>query len=245
MIRASIVVVLLAGCGGAPDPAPAIASGEPREDPIPFVQRGLDLIQQQQCERAMSEGFEPALAIFERQRDDVATPRASRTINAAEVSSLDEEPTEAAAPDARIGPEWSDTMYLQAFCLVETGQIEQAEQLLQRALTLIPDDVVYACELGHIRQGQARHDDAMALYRAALANVRELRQSGAMGSTELFGNSLSWWERRALRGIGYSQIELGQLEQADATYRAVLSIDPNDERAIRELQLISVRRGAI
>lgn len=244
MTRALLVLLLLAGCGGAQRP-PATASDEPREDPIPFVQRGLELVEQRQCERAMAEGFEPALAIFERQRDGVDMPRASRMINAAEVSRLAEDPSAAEAPDAPIGPEWSDTMYLQAFCLVEIGQPEQAEQLLQRALTLIPDDVVYACELGHIRQQQERHEDAMALYRAALANVRALRQSGSMGNTRLFGEPLDWWERRALRGIGYSQIERGQLEQADATYRAVLAINPRDERALRELQLISVRRGAI
>jgi len=244
MTRALLVLLLLAGCGPAQQP-PMTASDRLREDPTPFVQHGLDLIQRQQCERAMAEGFEPALAIFERQRDTAEPPRASRMINAAQVSSLDEDPEAAAAPDAQIGPEWSDTMYLQAFCLVEVGQIDQAEQLLQRALTLIPDDVVYACELGHIRQGQGRHEDAMALYRGALENVRGLRQSGSMGGTRLFGNPLDWWERRALRGIGYSQIEIGQLEAADATYRAVLAIDPSDERALRELELISVRRGAI
>jgi len=136
-------------------------------------------------------------------------------------------------------------MYLQAFCLVDAGRSTEAVALLERALTLIPDDVVYACELGHVRQEEGRFEEAMTIFRGALENARTLERSGALSRALLFGQPLGWWTRRALRGVGFSLIELGRLPEADAVYRQVLVIDPTDERAIQELQLIATRRGAI
>ena len=257
MRGALVLVALLAGCGPgeATDGDGANvnlhtgggAGGEvaTREDPMPFVRRGMALVQEQQCERAMAEGFGPALAIFEQAHPaDRGAPRASRIVNAAGVSSLNA-PTEAGTTEADIGSSWSDTMYLQAFCLVELGRTDEAGALLQRALTILPNDLVYSCELGHIRQREQRFDEAMVLYRGALENARMLVRSRALGGTSLFGQTLEWWVRRALRGIGFTQVELGQLVEAEATYRQVLEIDPNDAGAIRELQLIATRRGAI
>ncbi|MEZ4340618.1 MAG: tetratricopeptide repeat protein [Sandaracinaceae bacterium] len=204
------------------------AGGE-ATDPVALehVRRGIALVQAQQCPRAMAEGFEPALAIFAARYGD-AIPRASR-IQGSELP----------------GPEVSDTLYLEAFCLVELGETERAAALLERALTVIPGDVVYACELGHIRQGEQRHQDALRLFGTAVEYARALRQTPGMEGTSLFGQSLVWWEGRALRGIGYTQYELGDFAAAEAAYRQALALDPNDERALQELQLIATRRGAI
>lgn len=205
------------------------SSGGEAADPqaLELVRRGIALVQAQQCPRAMAEGFEPALEIFAAHYGD-SPPRASRV------------------PTSELpGPEVSDTLYLEAFCLVELGQTDRAAVLLEHALAVIPGDVVYACELGHIRQGEARHQDAMALFTAGLENARALRQTPGMADTTLFGQGLIWWEGRALRGIGYTQYELGDLAAAEAAYRQALALDPNDERALQELQLIAARRGAI
>ncbi len=228
------LVVLLGACGPEEEIVEdrryqdLTSGGEaPDAEAMALVRRGIALVQAEQCERAMVEGFEPALAIWQ-QRYGEAPPRASRL------------------PDSELaGPEVGDTLYLEAFCLVETGHPEQAALLLERALSLIEGDVVYACELGHIRQGEGRHDDALRLFASALENVRSLRQSPGLADTTLFGQGLVWWQGRALRGIGYTQYERGNLEAAEAAYREALALDPNDQRAIQELQLIATRRGAI
>jgi hypothetical protein len=43
---------------------------------------------------------------------------------------------------------------------------------------------------------------------------------------------------RAKRGIGYSLIELGMLDDAEQQYNECLSIDPNDEKSKHEIQYI-------
>jgi tetratricopeptide (TPR) repeat protein len=40
---------------------------------------------------------------------------------------------------------------------------------------------------------------------------------------------------RALRGIGYVDVELGKLDEAEAMYRRCLDIDPKDQKATGEL----------
>lgn len=209
------------------------AGGEapPSQEAMTFLERAMVLIQQDQCQRAIDEALLPALDRFEAQYPaDRPLPTASRRAD---------------ARGSAAGPEWSDAMYLHAFCLVEVGRADEASRWLERALTRIPSDVVYSCELGHIRQGQGRMPDALTIFQGALENARGLRESGAIGQQLLFGQPLDWWERRALRGIGYTQYELGDMAAAEAAYRAALAIDPNDERALRELQLIATRRGAI
>ncbi len=217
---------------------------------IRLTRVGTELARAGRCAQAIAEAFTPALAIFERQYQSSGhPPRASRVLNPESVTALDAEiddPAEGSPSEApRLGPEWSDAMYLQAFCLVDTGRSEEAAVLLARALTLIPNDVVYACELGHIRQQQRRFEDAIELFRGALENAEFLGRAGGMAGALLFGQPLDWWTRRSLRGIGFSLFELGRLEEAEATYRRVLELDPRDQQAIRELQLIATRRGAI
>ncbi len=200
-------------------------SASPDAEALAHVRHGLARIREGQCEAALAEGFEPALALFEA-RAPAGPPRASRV------------------PGAGPGPEWSDTLYLQAFCLVELGRADEASAVLERALAAMPGDVVYACELGHIRQQQGRFDDALALFEGALESAQALG-STPIAASPLFGQRLAWWQGRALRGIGFTQYERGELDAAEAAYRAAIALDPNDRRAIEELQLIATRRGAI
>ncbi|NMC69958.1 MAG: tetratricopeptide repeat protein, partial [Myxococcales bacterium] len=51
------------------------------------------------------------------------------------------------------------------------------------------------------------------------------------------------WQTRALRGIGYALVELGRLEDARATYRRALDLDPNDASARKELEYVNGRLG--
>lgn len=249
-VTAVLLAILLGGCattGATQATGDTVTTPAAAPDPetARLIAHGTQLAQTGHCDRAMSEALAPALALFERaHRADPSPPRASRVVNSGSVSSLGTDAAGASSPPT-LGPEWSDTMYLQAFCLVDAGRSTEAVALLERALTLIPDDVVYACELGHVRQEEGRFEEAMTIFRGALENARTLERSGALSRALLFGQPLGWWTRRALRGVGFSLIELGRLPEADAVYRQVLVIDPTDERAIQELQLIATRRGAI
>jgi tetratricopeptide (TPR) repeat protein len=145
--------------------------------------------------------------------------------------------------------QWTDTLYLMAFCLVELGRLAEAAPYLQRALALLPGDVVYACELGNILQAAHDYTGALALFQAALENVNMLSATSEFGPTptepeggSLFGMTMEEWTRRSMRGIGFQLIELGQLDQAEAIYREILAIDPNDAAAMNELAYIDELR---
>lgn len=261
MTRSPIVaaLALLIGCASVPADeasrgeqhngnvnrpyAASSSSGGERDAPLPasdpradaMVGRGIELVQQGRCDQAVAEGFDPAIAIYAELYPSpgslIATRVPSQGMGGARTV---------------ISPAWSDAMYLRAFCLVEMHRFDEANAQLEEALALLPNDVVYSCELGHLRQAAQRWDDALVIYRAALANVEELERSGALtGGGLLFGMSLPDWRRRALRGIGFTQIELGQLDEAEETYRRVLEIDPQDEQAIHELAVIAQLRQAI
>jgi len=214
-----------------------------------YIARGMSLLGERRCEEAIRLGFDPAIAEFERSFEPgtrVIGSRASGPANALPLLAT-------AASDGRnavvIDAEYSDTVYMRAYCLVELGRVPEAAQALQRALEVIPDDVAYACEFGNILQERHEWAASLDIYQRALANVDALDSTGAFNGTPEFptgrpilGLTLTDWRRRAMRGIGFSLIEAGDLDGAEAMFRRVLEIDPSDERALSELAFIAERR---
>ncbi|MCC6875146.1 MAG: hypothetical protein IT378_12635 [Sandaracinaceae bacterium] len=250
----SLALLLLTACGGSAPSEPqtesqATSGGEraaaPQGDPNELVRTGTELIREGRCVAAIHEGFAPAVRAFEAQAEPGVRVLASRAGGAGALMAL----LMAAAEQQNavvVGPEWPDAIYMHAFCLVELQRFDEAAQLLERALAMMPNDVVYSCELGHIMQQRQDWRRSMQLYQGALENVGLLEQSGAFTAEDtIFGQTLSDWRRRALRGIGFTQIELGELDAATETYRQVLAIDPSDERALHELRVIDERRRGL
>lgn len=256
----ALVSLTLAACGGGAPLPPTTRSetassgdetphaGSAEADPLDYVDQGVGYIRRGQFELAIQRGFDPALALYERSSAEGERVYASRTGGAAALLLL---MTAASEHESAVvtGAAWPDTLYLKAFCLVELGRVDEAEETLRRALELMPGDVVYSCELGHIMQGRRQWDEALALFRAALENVAQLEQSDAFAHTAeqpdgplLFERTLAQWRLRAMRGIGFTQIELGQLNEAEDTFRRVLQLDPHDTRAPGELEYIQRQR---
>ncbi len=207
-----------------------------------YLGRGMALLQQRQWRAAVEQGFDPALRLFEREYAEVGIVRGSRAGGATALLSLMQI---AADQDtgAVVGAEWSDTMYLRAFCLIELGDTAAAEAQLRAALEVIPNDFLYSSELGHLQQAARQWQLALASFRAAKENVELLIRT--TGPDELvFGQPLLGYRMRAMRGIGFSLYELGDLDGAEAIYREVLAINPNDAQVQHELALIAERRGS-
>lgn len=260
--RIAILVPMLAasvmsGCAGASsaaepttaDPAPAASNnaGGDRAATEAYLARGMALLGERRCDEAIRLGFDPAIASFERGFAPGVRVLGSRTGADAMMLSM------LAASEGRdavvIGPDYSDAIYLRAYCLVELGRVPEAAHALQRALEVIPDDVAYACELGNIMQERREWAASLDIYRRALANVDALDRTGAFNGTlehptglPILGLTVSDWRRRAMRGIGFSLIEVGDLDGAEAMFMRVLEIDPNDARALNELAFIAERR---
>jgi tetratricopeptide (TPR) repeat protein len=254
------LVLWLVGCGSSrpvanPEARTATTGGDSTttsaqaQDPHDLVARGIALTESHRCAEAIRDGYEPAIAIYQRQVEPGTRVMATRGGPGSALLSL-----LLASGDGQsavvMGPEWPDTLYLEAYCQVELGRMDLAAQTLQRALEMIPGDVAYACELGNILQEGHEWQRALELYRAGLDNVMTLARSTEYAPTaeapegpRVLGMTLSSWQRRALRGIGFSLIELHDLDGAERMFQQVLAIDPSDERAMGELRYIAQLRA--
>ena len=211
-----------------------------------YVAAGMAHVRTRRCDLAITQGFDPALAAFERNRPGpgvrVVASRSAGSPAQALLALFEASQQNPQGSTVLTDATWPDTMYMKAFCLVDLGRVDEAEVWLRRALELIPNDVVYSCELGHIQQQRRNWDASLAIYQGALDNVTALEASLPPDAT-FFGLSISDWTRRSLRGIGYTLIEMGRYDEAIQIYHRVLAIDPNDERAQQELQYINQRRA--
>lgn len=127
----------------------------------------------------------------------------------------------------------TDALYLKGYAAVDFGQIEQAETYLKRAVKMAPVNSMYLSELGHIYHAKQewgpaletflKSEEAARTYSPPSVKVRELT--------------------RAMRGVGYSFIELGRLDEAEKKFRECLKINAYDEMATKEIEYINHLRS--
>lgn len=207
-----------------------------------WLDAGIALAKQRQCERAIAEGFDKVLEFFERRHDPARTKiRCGRTSVAGLGAGL-----EAALGGGDItvlGPEWCDALFYKAYCLTELDRVPEAETLLAQACEMMPGDPMYLAELGDAQQRQGKSEAALATFERALAAATALAAEPDAAARSPAGRPPVQWQTRALRGIGYALVELGRLEDARATYRRALDLDPNDASARKELEYVNGRLG--
>lgn len=236
-----ILAALLVACGGG-NGASGTTTPTPSGVGDASLARGVERMQSGQCDAALREDFLPMIAQGEREANGRAI-RSTRTPGPAGdlQALLGADPEQASVA---VGSDYPDMIYFAAYCAVELGDLALAEQLLGRALQIIPDDPAYLCELGHVAQAARAFDEALEIFERAERSAAELsaRFAGLSEPVWIIGHDLPWWHRRALRGIGFSLIELGRLDEAEQIYRRVLAIDPGDEQAATELRVIDEMR---
>ena len=119
--------------------------------------------------------------------------------------------------------------FYMGFLLNHQGDYKGAMQWLNRAQELQPGYPPILMEMGHSLGMQGRHDAALALYERIVAQGEAVLP--AMRAT-------------ALRGMGFSCIELKDLDRADRCYQDSLALDPGNTMALQQRQYIaSLKRG--
>jgi Flp pilus assembly protein TadD len=128
---------------------------------------------------------------------------------------------------------WADAFYLKGYANFDLGKFEDAKTYIKKALELSPSNSMYLSELGHIYHFERKWSEAADLYKQAeeYANSYSPEQSKNEELT------------RAMRGIGYSLIELGKLDEAEEKYKKCLEINENDKKALNELKYIQSLRN--
>ncbi|MHC4085296.1 MAG: tetratricopeptide repeat protein [Planctomycetota bacterium] len=97
----------------------------------------------------------------------------------------------------------------------EKGNLQEAEKLLQRAVTLDPNNTEYQLKLGSLFQGSDRFSDALQIY-------------GKVSQIEP-GNIISRWN------TGVILMQLKQFNNAENVFKKVITLDPKFSGGYREL----------
>jgi Flp pilus assembly protein TadD len=131
-----------------------------------------------------------------------------------------------------LGPEPGLAVYLKGFALLELKDTAQARTYLELATRLAPANSQYLSELGHLEQVSKNWARSLELFTDAESYAK-------------FGTPETQRTRRtrALRGQGFSLIELGRLDEAEDRFNKCLALDSGDERARRELRYIADLRA--
>ena len=127
-----------------------------------------------------------------------------------------------------IGPLCAEANYLQGYALLELGLAEDGKKYIENAGKLSPLNSLYLSELGHIYQTEKNWQRALEIFSKAEEYAEEFSPDKKK-NFELM---------RAKRGIGFSLIELGKLDEAEKKFQQCLEIDNNDRASLGELKYI-------
>ncbi len=129
-----------------------------------------------------------------------------------------------------IEPAWCRAQYIRAFALVDLKRLDEAREGYQRLVAYAPQNSRYLNELGYVFQQEKQWQESVDTYRRSEA-AAALSPDGADVERCV-----------ALRGIGYDLVELGKLDEAEASYRKCLVIEPNDPKSLKEIEYIQRQR---
>lgn len=162
--------------------------------------------------------------------DQLATP--SRDV--VSVADVAEYEAFVAASTSGKPVEWVDTACPSAykmagFLAIEAKEPETALALLDRTAAIAPYWAEPHAERGYLLNQLGRPQEGLASYERALALVEQFKSN-------------AYLKPLVLRGLGFTWIELHDLDRAEALYRQSLELDPGNSTAERELEYIRQQR---
>jgi len=134
-----------------------------------------------------------------------------------------------------LGPAWAKAYWARGYAYDEMARYDDARRELDKALALAPMNSQYKSELAYVYLRKGDWKKSLELYRDA---VDDASISGAGGPAEV--TSL---QCKALRGQGYTLVELHRLDDAAAAYKACLKLEPGEPKSLGELGYIDGLRA--
>lgn len=184
--------------------------------------------------KAISDHLDPVIAHFEKEyRNDprkiycADSPRAS-LIYLVQAAAKDAKGTAESGAGAIVLPQtWAEAYYLKAYAQVDLHQLDQARKNLRKATGLSPYEPKYWSELGNLFQLEKEWKKSLIAYGKA-----EEASAHYKGDEKIYHLTRAW------RGMGYTLVEQGKLDEAEAKYKQCLKLNPNDNKAKAELNYI-------
>lgn len=134
-----------------------------------------------------------------------------------------------AAPVDWVDMACPEAYKMRGYIEVEAQHLEQALAFLDKATTLAPLWSDPRTERGFVLNQLHRSNEALADYRLALELIAHYPSNAGMKAI-------------ALRGLGFTLVELGDLQAAEKAYRDSLVVEPGNALAKRELEYIRRQR---
>ncbi len=126
---------------------------------------------------------------------------------------------------------WCDALFLKGFALIDAGRAPEAEPYLKRVVEMAPQNAHYLAEWAEYHKAKRDWQTAHDLFERAVAAsefTEPARKPAELG--------------RAFRGVGFTLIELGKLDEAEKSFNAALKLNPNDRGAQSELDYLKQLR---
>lgn len=122
-------------------------------------------------------------------------------------------------------PAAADAHHLLALCLVQLGDVAQAQRAFSTALALLPEHPPLLCNFATFLRRQGQREEAIALWRRAVL-VEPMRVS-------------AWIE------LGLTELDLERYAQAQSALERALSLDAEDARAWQGLAAVHRATGRL
>lgn len=132
-------------------------------------------------------------------------------------------------PAKVVSSNYADAFYMRSYAFVELSRIADAEQSLQKAIELSPENSQYLSELAYLLQLEKKWEASLELF------GRSAEAARTYSPEELKIGEIT----RALRGQGYCLVEMGRWEEAEAKYQESLKLNPDDRASQGELKYIA------
>lgn len=128
--------------------------------------------------------------------------------------------------------EWCSAHFVKGFALIDLGQPDRAEPELRQATEMAPYNAHYLNEYAELIKSRRQWQQSYDLFSHA-AEIADVYPAG--GRKEV--------KARALRGMGFAKIELGDLDGAERLFKQSLVLQPNYPAALSELRYIAAQRA--
>lgn len=225
-LAATLIAVSAPAASLASDaPDTKSADAQPTKEQA-LLLRGRQALEQGDPQRAITEFFDPVIQHYESSYKESGSKIYS-------AQNMRQTILYTALPNDHRNVEvldssWADAYLMKGYALIELHQVEDAKSALEKAIVLSPMNSQYLSELAYVFQAQGNCEKSIATY----AQAGSMAELGSEDETKI--SDLT----RALRGQGYCLVEQGKLHEAEAMYRKSLALDPNDTKAMGELEYI-------
>ena len=131
-----------------------------------------------------------------------------------------------------LGPNWCDALFGEGFVLIDLNRANEAKAFLARAVEMAPTNAHYRNEYAEWYKAHHQWQQAHDLFAEAWSMVDHSKKGPDRKIAA-----------RSLRGMGFTQIELGDYKDAERQFKLSLEFEPEKQAAVAsELQYIADQR---